>query len=295
MWYLRWFRGLDTRPEDRAPAGVMQLGTNVHLALEAYYGYGLDWGKTLTWVYDQLAAARPVDVKEIRGEQSYAMAMVEGYLGWAAENGVDQEYAVVGAEQVLSVPVTVSGTPVELTGRLDQTVRRADDGALLFRDWKTVGDLARDEKLKRNEQMRWYALLQWIDASETGAQRVDGGLYTMLKRSKRTARAAGPFYSMIQVRYNEYDHASMLARVREVVREVLSAEARLRDGEGHHSAAYPNPGDHCDWLCPFSSVCTLADDGSRFEDALTGTYQVVDPYGYHSSARIDEVRKALSA
>jgi hypothetical protein len=305
QWYLGWIEGYTVRPEHRQAVGVAQLGTNVHLALEAYYGYGLDPVAVLAWVYNGLRAEKPHAEKDLTSEHSYAVTMVEGYLQWAAENGTDEEFEVIGTERLMSVPMTVEypyqdgltwSEPVVLTGRIDQTIRRRDgSGRAYIRDWKTVGDLSKADALQRDEQMRWYDLLYWLASkADADAQPMSGVYYTMLKRSKRTMRARPPFYDAVAIHYTAADRRSMLLRTKWVIGELLLIEDELRSGADHLAVAYPNPEEvgHCRY-CPFKDVCALADDGSRFDAALHGTYVKADPYAYQSNDAISKVRHAL--
>jgi len=293
-WWLSYLRRLGTRPGDETATGVRQLGLNVHLALEGLYGYGLDPLEVLRVVYRETMERCPDAEKEITGELSYALTMVAGFLEWAAETGMDAEYEVVATEGEVSHHLDLAdGRAVRLRGHIDQVVRRrGGDEALLVRDFKTVGSLVKADELQRDEQMRFYALLQWLRAEETSG-RVDGVLYTMLARSKRTAKATPPFYETIPIHYNVHDHRSMLLRVRAVARLALDLEADLAAGADHREVAYPNPSEFCKWGCEFKSVCTLADDGSRFEDALAGNFIEIQPYGYYGTERIDGIRKAM--
>lgn len=303
QWYLSWREGYTLRPEQQPATGVAQLGTHVHLALEAYYGYNIDPLAVLRWVYAALSAQRLHDGKELESELSYALLMVEGYLQWAAENGTDEEFEVIGTERLLEVPINViepfadgivESWPVILTGRIDQTIRRRDGSNRTYiRDWKTVSTLAKANELQRNEQMRWYDLLYWLLGRASGEQAMSGVYYTMLKRSKRTTRAAPPFYEAVSIHYTTADRLSMIARIEQVVGEMLLVEDELLHGSrGHKRVAYPSPGDHCRY-CPFRDVCHMADDGSRFEDALAGIYVKADPYAYQSNDSMEKVRQAF--
>jgi CRISPR/Cas system-associated exonuclease Cas4 (RecB family) len=307
QWYLGWIEGYTMRPEHRAATGVAQLGTNVHTALEAYYGYDLDPLAVLAWIYNGLRADRPEAEKDLNSEQSYASTMVEGYLQWASENGTDQEFEVIGTERLMSVPMVVEypyqdglieSTAVVLTGRIDQTIRQRDgSGRAYIRDWKTVGDLSKADALQRDEQMRWYDLLYWLASqADDDVQLMSGVYYTMLKRSKRTMRARPPFYDAVFIHYTAADRRSMLLRTRRVLGELLLIEDELRNGADHLAVAYPHPEEtgHCRY-CPFKEVCALADDGSRFDDALNGVYVKADPYAYQSNDAITKVRHALGS
>lgn len=286
-----WHWGQD--PARLSPVGVAHLGTQVHLALEAWYGYDLDPAQVLNYTYGELIKERPEYEAELIKERDYALVMVDGYQEWVASEGVDAGLEVLATEHIREAQIPLySGTSVTLIGKLDQMVRRERDGAILFRDFKTVGTLQKADSLILDTQMRTYALIQAMTCKE--GERADGGLYTMLLRSKRGIRATGPFYSQVEVRYNRNDLNSMYLQVQSVATEMLAAREALDAGRDHRSVVYATPGFHCEWACAFKNVCPLMDDGSRWEDALAGNFIQRDPYDYYSDKDITAVRKAFS-
>jgi hypothetical protein len=289
-WYLNYHRQLGIKPSRRKPVGYAELGTRVHLALEAYYGYRLDPLIVLERAYSWAIQAYPFWADDLDKEHAWSRTMIEGYLTWAEETGVDAGLEVVATERIVSRETRApDGRSITLVGKLDQLIRRAWDGVILARDWKTVGTLTKADKLLRDEQMRFYTLLQNLDAQDREDEYRSGGvLYTMLLRSKRTARAKGPFYDQVEVNFNRHDLNSMWVRTLETAQDILNVSDRLDNGEDHRRVAYPNPGTHCDW-CPFVQVCHLADDGSRFEDALAGEYAPTDPFAYYGNEDIERV------
>lgn len=292
-WWLEWIHGYHLSESSLNPVNVAGLGTRIHTALEAYYGYGLDPLAALRATYMLDVQRHPVVEDELWRQYDLAKVMLKGYLDWSQENGTDVGLEVVATEQRVERELDVSGTTVILVAKLDQQIRRHLDGALLFRDWKTVGSLSKAHLLVLDEQMRMYAMLQWLDATD-GQELPAGGLYTMLLRSKRTVRARGPFYQQIPVSFNEEDHRSMLLRVTGVVGDMLQALEMVESGVDHRKVMYPNPGDYCGWGCPFTLVCPLFDDGSRAWDAVKANFVRRDPYQYHSSDTIDQVRAMLA-
>lgn len=268
------------------------LGTRIHAALEAYYGYDIDPVSALGVIYEHEVARRPDAEPELRGEQSWAMTMVAGYLEWAAETGVDEEYDVVDVERALEVPILLSsGEMAIVTGKLDQIVRRRFDGALLIRDWKSVGTLHKADLLVLDEQMRVYSALLTITSE---GMRVDGALYAMLLRSKRSARAKGPFYEQVHISYNGAEHMNMLVRLRGVLDDMERVTRQLNAGAEHLLLAYPNPmTDRCGWDCSFKNVCSMFDDNSRATDAMRANFRQQDPYGYRNNDLIDTVKAAF--
>ena len=293
-WYLAYHLAYGMRPEQENQVSVANLGTRVHCALEAYYGYGLDPIKALKVIYYLAEKAHPFDAEDLRKQQGYAEAMVEGFIKWSEEEGIDAALEVIQTEHVEEHPLVLDdGTVVRLMAKLDQKVRRLTDGAILFRDWKTVGTLTKAHLLVLDEQMRFYSLLEALSASETG-ERADGGLYTMLLRSKRTAKASGPFYREVEVRFNQHDLDSMMRRTKLTTTRMVEATRRLDGGASHLDVIEPNHGDYCGWGCPFTLICPMMDDGSRWEAALKANFVKRDPYGYYGTGLIDQVRASLA-
>lgn len=293
-WYLSYHLSYGLRPEQDKPVTVATLGTRVHCALEAYYGYGLDPLAALRVIYYLAEREHPLDAEELQKQHGYARAMVEGFIQWSEEEGIDAALEVIQTEHVEEHPLVLDdGTMVRLMAKLDQKVRRLTDGAILFRDWKTVGTLTKAHLLVLDEQMRFYSLLEALSARETG-ERADGGLYTMLLRSKRTAKASGPFYREVEVSFNEHDHDSMMRRTKLTVSRMVDATRKLNDGVSHLDVIEPNHGDYCGWGCPFTLICPMMDDGSRWEDALQANFVKRDPFHYYGNGLIDAVRASLA-
>jgi hypothetical protein len=289
QWALTYHWQWQPRPTSTSPVGVAQLGTRIHLALEAWYGHGIDPIEALRWIYETAALERADFVVELGKELDWAIAMVEGYVQWLDDEGVDVILETVDVERELKFVVDTHLGPVTLRAKLDQLVRRRTDGALLLRDFKTVGSLSKANQLVLDQQMRFYSMLLALSFPE---HRVDGALYTMLKRSKRTVRASPPFYQQVEISYNRHDLNATYQRVVAVAGAILEAHLRLDSGDpadDHHAIAYPNPTDYCDWGCPFSSVCPLMDDGSRWEAALQANFTKGDPYEYYERDTIQHL------
>lgn len=293
QWALTYFFKWGVDPMKTSPVGPALLGTRIHAAMEGYYGYDIDPIQALAVIYDEARRQRPEYAPQLTGEQDWATIMVDGYQHWAAENGLDEEHEVVATERELETAILlINGEMAIVTGKLDQIVRRRLDGALLLRDWKTVGTLGKADTIVIDPQMRVYSALLAI-AHE--GMRVDGALFTMMLRSKRTARATGPFYEQVHISYNGHDHTNMLTRLKGVLSDMERVTRQLSTGTDHRLAAYPNPmPDRCAWDCPFVQVCPLFDDGSRVEAALEANFiKNADPYGYRRLDLLGQVKQAL--
>ncbi len=189
----------------------------------------------------------------------------------------------------------VDGWPVTLRGKLDQLARRKSDGALLARDLKTVGGLGKAQQLRFSSQLRFYALIQALEARKQGSgDLVTGGEYLLIARSKRTARATPPFYARVEVPLNRHDYNSEFQKSVAIIREMIEARKRLGEGTDHHSVVYAHQGGWCSWGCPFNNVCPMFDDGSRAFEALKAGFVKMDSLAYYDSDTIIALRNALA-
>lgn len=298
QWYLAYYRRLARRPGDVKPTGAAQLGTRVHVALEMRYGYGLPAREVLTELYNQAVLEHPLSEQDLDDELDLGLAMLDGYEQWVEETGIDEGLEVVAVEQDIVVPSAVDG--VDFRAKLDQRVFRRQDGARLFLDHKTVGSFEHATTiLNLDPQMRFYAMLEmWLYMNrdgQHGAMRVDGGLFNMLKRSKRTARASPPFYRREEVRYNLETLRNTWLKANRVAGQLAEARWMLDKGMSHQQVTPPNPTRDCTWRCPFVNVCGLMDDGSRWEDALVAGYVEHDPYDYYQPVDVQDMRRRLGS
>jgi hypothetical protein len=289
-WYLATYRQLTLRSESHPATASNLLGTRVHTALEAHYGYGVDPLLALSASYEAARERHGDAWHELNGEQSYAEVMVKGFLEYVASTGFDEEYVPVAVERILSYPMEGDwgGEEITLTAKLDQVLRRVSDGALMVRDFKTVGSLAKADNLRLDEQMRFYDLLLALSLEGT-SDRAGGAVYTMLLRSKRTIKATPPFYQQVVITYSDEERASMTRRVNGEITDLLRVKRSLDEGADHREVAYPTPGDYCNWGCPFKQVCPMFDDGSRVEAALEDLYVQADPWAYYGDGGLNEV------
>lgn len=292
-WALTYYYRWAVDPLRTKPVSAALLGTRIHAAMEGYYGYNIDPLTALGIIYDTARNERPEYAAELTGEQDYATVMVAGYLEWAAENGLDEEHDVVATEQEVSFTIKLSnGEDAVVHGKLDQVVHRRIDGAMQLRDWKTVGSLSKANLIVLDPQMRCYSALLALTNSDL---RVDGALYTMMLRSKRTARASGPFYDQVFIRYNAAEQESAMLRITGIMDDMARVKKALDDGVDHRLVAYHQPiTDRCGWDCPFVNVCHMFDDGSRVQDAMEGEFlKDANPYAYRQLDLLAQVKAAV--
>lgn len=281
-WWLTYYRRL--QPKTKNATGALALGSRIHQALDDHYAKGiplLDAHATLVETEKQLLLADFRDVSELETEAELGRIMLEGYEQWVEENGIDAELEMISTEEQISMPMF--GGDVELQGKLDMRVRRKADGVRLFRDFKTVGgSLAEFSNMAHmNEQVLTYMLLESQKRDES--ERSDGGIFTMLKKVRRTAAAKPPFYDQIEIRHNVFALRSFWDRIHGVVADMMRVRTGLDAGEKHQFLAYPKPSRDCKWKCQFFAICPLLDDGSAAEQAISEMYEEADPYAYYGT------------
>jgi len=310
-WYLTWY--LQYQPAFQPPTGALNLGSRVHLAMQAKYGYDLDPLLVLDVLYAAEIEASGEYEKELRKEWELSRIMVEGYLEEAAAQGWDSHLKVIATEQEVCVPLP--GVPgVSLRVKLDQAVQDLDTGVLSFLDWKTGIDFAAAEYAREDPQMRLYSLVQWLAAGHPDppaaplADRpaVLGGIVTVLKKVKRTKTAQPPFYRRESFVHSPEIMQATLRRCQYLAGEIIRARSMLAMAGSDLDAVNQIQqgqlrrvwitGD-CSWRCPHSKgMCQLMDrGGSGWAEALVsgGGYVQGDPYAYYADDGIERVKALL--
>lgn len=279
-WWLSYYRRLQAK--QKSYTGPLVLGTRVHEALDRYYSTGTDLLETYAELVNEEKAELMAEFKDpadLEKEAELGHIMLAGYLEWVEENGIDAELEMISTEEIITTPLF--NGEVELTGKLDMRVRRKGDGARMFRDFKTVGGSLSDfaNLAPMNEQVMTYMLLEATKVDEK--ERSDGGIFTMLKKVRRTAAAKPPFYEQMEVRHNVFTMRSFWQRIHGTITDLMRVRKALDEGEDPSFYAYPHATRDCKWKCPFFNVCTLIDDGSAAEHAIEELFDVADPYAYY--------------
>lgn len=280
-WWLNYYRRL--QPRERSMVGALALGSRVHEALDMYYAQEiplLDAHSQLVERDRNTLITEMRDTSDLDSEAELGRIMLEGYLDWVEENGIDADLEMISTEEIIRMPL-MDGK-VELQGKLDMRVRRRGDGVRMFRDFKTVGTSFADftSTAQMNEQILTYMLLE--SAQNKEGERSEGGIFTMLKKVKRTANARPPFYEQLEVRHNVFTLRSFWQRLHGTITDLLSVKDSLDQGVSHLAVAYPRPSRDCKWKCQFYSICPLIDDGSAAEAAIDSMFEVSNPYGYYN-------------
>jgi hypothetical protein len=282
-WWLGYYRRL--QPKAQKLTGPLALGSRIHEALDVHYSTGKD----LIEVHNSLLAkdkllAQSLDMytDTLDSEGELGRIMLEGFLEWSAAEGIDADLEMISTEEILSAPL-LNGR-VELQGKLDMRVRRKSDGVRLFRDWKTVGTSFSEfaATAQMNEQILTYMLLESLNTPE--GERSSGGIFTLLRKVKRTAKANPPFYEQFEVNHNVFTLRSFWTRIHGELNDIMAVKDALDAGVSHQQVAYPRPSKDCTWKCEFFAICPMFDDGSAVEDAVADIYEVSDPYAYYADS-----------
>jgi RecB family exonuclease len=289
-WWLNYYRRL--QPKQKDYTGALALGSRIHEALDQYYSSDGEIGlleahAALVRKDMDLLISEYRDTSDLESEAELGRIMLEGYLDWMDEEGIDSNLEKISNEEIITMPLFDGD--VILQGKLDMRVRRKNDGVRMFRDFKTVGGSFADfaNQAQMNEQILTYMLLESAQNKEPG-ERSEGGIFTMLKKVKRTANARPPFYEQIEVRHNVFTMRSFWQRIHGTISDLMGVKKALDAGSDPNFVAYPSPSKDCKWKCQFYSICPMIDDGSAAEAAIEQMYEVSDPYGYYGK---DEEKK----
>lgn len=282
-WWLSYYRAL--RAKKSSIVGPLALGSRIHNALEAYYVDGtnpVDEYERLQRIDNEIFlksedAKFENQVKKFNSEAELGRIMLEGYVEWLAETNADADIEVISAEEKLSVRLTGFDDRVELMGKTDLKVKRAFSGDHALLDHKSALSFNMYyETAHMSEQLMLYVMLERLDP-KSGDPKVDGGIYNLLKKVKRSAKATPPFYERVDVRFNDQTLNSFWIRTLGTVRDIMEVRDKLDAGEDHRFYAYPSPSKDCTWICPFYKMCTMFDDGSSVESMLEDHFEQSNP------------------
>lgn len=286
-WWFSHYRKVGIK--ERSATGPRELGTRCHFALASMYQpepqdpmVALE--KT---ILDDLSVY-PEQAVEIEKEADLARAMIEGYVQWTYDTGVDIGLRVIAPELRVEV---LSGLPgVKLIEKLDVRLVRESDNIQLFMDHKTVGNLTEPVRtLHMNPQMLHYHLIEYLEYLDIkakaelegkpppGERHTDGALYNMIRKVKRTATAKPPFYERVEVRHNIHELRNYWKRVHSIIQRIREAQQALDAGGDHQVIVPPRPISDCHWDCDYFVACPLFDDGSNAEGLLEQYYVPTDP------------------
>lgn len=286
-WWLSYYRRL--QPKSKQMTGALALGSRIHEALDMYYSKNIPLLEAHSQLIDidkKILVESYRDTYDLESEAELGRIMLEGYLQWVEENGIDAELEMISTEEIISMPLLDNS--VVLQGKIDMRVRRKADGVRMFRDFKTVGGSFTDfsSMAHMNEQILTYMMLETAQNKE--GERSEGGIFTMLKKVKRSANARPPFYEQLEVRHNVFALRSFWQRIHGTLSDMLNTRKALDEGGDHRFVAYPRPSRDCKWKCQFFTICPMFDDGSAAEAAIEDAFEVSNPYAYYG---VEEEKK----
>lgn len=294
-WWLEYYRGL--KPKKADFIGPLPLGTRVHNALEQYYIDGTNPSDAYARLQreDNRKFLETDDsnfedrVDKFNKESDLGRIMIEGYIEWLDETNKDAGILIAGVEKKLSHRVTeIHNGRVELIGKVDVEVRRPLDMSRAVMDHKTAVTFNPYYEFSHmSEQLMMYTQLERLDPTDDTP--LDGGIYNLLKKVKRTATAKPPFYDRIDIRFNKKTLDSFWIRLLGTVNDMMNVRDSLDAGQDHKFVAYPKP--QMDWhcgKCPFFQVCPMLDDGSSAEQMIEDYYKKVDPNARYGESENEE-------
>lgn len=289
-FWLEHYRRM--RPKQRETVGPLALGSRVHKALEIYYGELAEGVSSedadLAGIWAQLCEndreflfEEFMDTSTLDNEAELGRIMLEGYLEWISDEGIDSDLEILSQEETLQSDFL--GGRVKVVGKIDQRVRRKSDGTRLIRDFKTTANLADLHKtLQMNEQFILYMVLEMLKKDEE--DRVSGAIVTALKKNKRTSAAKPPFFEQIEVMHNIFELRNFYLRLQGELQQIVQMWDALDAGEDPQTVAYPTPTRDCSWKCPFNQICPMFDDGSDAERALSDQFEKRSPFDYYGES-----------
>lgn len=284
----RWFLGnyLGLAKNEKSEVGPLPLGTRLHDSLEQYYLTG----DNPVDVYNRLqrednkkflaTSESSIEemVKKFNDESELGRIMLEGYMDWMDEENPDARLEVIGAEKKLEYRLMEFNPRVQLIGKVDLQVRRLEDGSRATLDHKSALQFTDYYKFAhQSEQLMMYTMLESLNPDEDNT-RVDGGIYNLLKKVKRTSRAKPPFYERIDVRFNKKTMDAFWIRTLGTIRDIMDVRDALDNGADHRYVCYPTP--TMDWKTgssPFFPVYSMLDDGSSAEAYLEENFYQNNP------------------
>ena len=288
-WWLQYVRRL--QPLRVSKVGPLPLGTRVHAALEAHYAEGADLLSAYRDLTDHerlVIATEGLSDEKFEDEAELGRIMLEGYLKWVEDQGLDSDLEVIGVEEILRYPVPLrDGSEATLLGKIDLRIVRKVSNTRAVLDFKTAASFNLYHDVSHmTTQLKTYLLLDRLAGSPD--TRVDAGIFRLLKKVKRTARATPPFYEEMFVSHNDYTLRNFWHQLQGILLDITTARKAIEAGENPMVHAYPNATADCRWKCPFVQICPMFDDGSDVDSAINDMYVEGDPYAYYGDKK-DEV------
>jgi hypothetical protein len=300
-WWLAWHRKMTPKISDLA--GLLASGSRVHEVMSFWYQPNrpddIDLMQVLDNIIERDRKLMIAEMQRVHADElivqsrttefdkaiAYERAMIEGYVQWIEDTGIDADFRVIDSEVPMIAPLTHIMThgdviDVFMIGILDVRVSRNLDGSHAFIDHKTTASLTQPlPMLRQNEQMLHYILLDMLSAYVELAPEIQitGAYYNMLKRVKRTGTAKPPFFDRVYIPHSPAEIESYRKHLIGTTTDILRTDRALTHGADPQEYAYPSIRNECTWDCQFFSLCHLYDDGSHAEAMLETRYMKHDP------------------
>lgn len=259
----------------------LSLGITVHKGLEAYYWCfdwanikgGLDLLAEMRW--EEIVEAKLADDAQVKKDfdkdKALALAMVKGYINWVNDEGLDDEYEVVGIEK--SALVTIPEACAVLPVKMDLIQRSTITERLRIVDFKTAAQFSVDlTKYQLSEQNGNYNLAVLAIYDELATEFA----YRELRKIVPSGRSKPPYFREILVYLTPEE---MLSRIE-------NYKATAADRFDPDRNIYPNPSACCgSWKNDWQPPCLKVGLGMTPLEALEASegYAPSDPYERYAS------------
>jgi len=257
MWHFRYIQGLSSKH----PSDKLFLGSAVHHALDHYYEKV--WtgeepaentiGKYNEWCLDRIKEIHhdigdipPETYEELKDAQILGEKLLVEYINHYSkgEGMIDQ---VMYVEEPFELTITDN---VSIGGRFDMVVSD-EHGFYWVVDHKTTGQFMKYDSLKRDVQMRTYAV-----AGDALFDNFKGIIVNQLRKSNPD-RARVPVLKRERIPFSNNEHKNMIGNLQSYAERIGS------EGE---QVPPPSPDMHCGWRCQFNQLCEMMETNLQSAD-----------------------------
>lgn len=266
-WHLKWNRRL--RKKEFRPSALSQ-GTYFHLGMENRHDSDPEaWRHAIDAAVEaDRERCDELFHKDMDKQHKLAMVMVEGMIEWAEAEGLDVGITVLESEREVCVDLG----DYSLMGKWDEYVLNEETGETGYRDYKTAPNFSLFKLASQDEQFLVYEVLRRANGESASGW----GQWVVARKVLRTAAAKPPFYDKHTRRFNDHQVDGMRNRIHGLWQEMERDRRNIADGHDPLVVVPPTPTWECP-RCPYFTVCSMHDDGSRVEEAIEATYDVKDP------------------
>lgn len=257
-WYFYHFLGFKSSKINKH----FWLGTFIHHALSEWYLGNCSDPTHLFWMCTEewLESSRGVQVvmgdetidynpyEDLEEYQRIGMAMLEGYVEWAATN---DDFDVLDSEHALYIPMeTFDGEQFTFVCRLDMLTENSE--GIRTPDFKTAGDFRDADVVHTFPQFRRYPMAVQM-AHPEWADEVIGSSWIALRKIAPSGRSKPPYFMSLPIDLTPEQLQSTYLELRAEATDIISTEHLLSDTKNHREIIYPTPTSDCKWKCEFFS------------------------------------------